>query len=44
MAHKFGVSEAILRRLVYGALRITLGTEMNDDTNPVACGLLLSAT
>jgi hypothetical protein len=34
MAHKFVVSEAILRWLVYNALRIMLGTEMNDDTNP----------
>lgn len=40
MVHKFVVSEAILRWLVYGALRIMLGTEMNDDTNPIACELL----
>lgn len=42
MAHKFVVSEAISRRFVYGALRIILGTEMNDDMNPIACGLLLA--
>jgi len=34
------VSEAILWWHIYGALRIILGIEMNDDTNSVACGLL----